>query len=87
MADRIIEMRHRLYSGLQQLGSGGQQHDWSHIKDQIGMFCFTGLQPQQVQRLTDEFHVYLTRDGRISIAGITPQNVDYLANAIHQVTK
>lgn len=92
MADRIIEMRHQLYSGLVQLGSGRlplvkQLHDWSHIKNQIGMFCYTGLQAEQVQRLTNEFHVYLTKDGRISIAGITPYNVDYLAQAIHEVTK
>jgi len=41
----------------------------------------------QVERLTKEFSVYLTKDGRISVAGITSHNVDYLAHAMHEVTK
>ena len=41
----------------------------------------------QVERITKEFSVYLTKDGRISVAGISSNNVDYLAHAIHQVTK
>ena len=41
----------------------------------------------QVDRLSKEFSVYLTRDGRISVAGITSSNVGYLAHAIHQVSK
>lgn len=33
-----------------------------------------------------QFSVYGTRDGRISVAGITTGNVEYLAEAIHKVT-
>ncbi|EGG14038.1 aspartate aminotransferase [Cavenderia fasciculata] len=84
MADRIIDMRTSLVKYLKQHGS---TKDWSHITNQIGMFCFTGLTPEQVDRLASEFHVYLTRNGRISIAGITSKNVEYLAKAIHSVTK
>lgn len=51
------------------------------------MFCFTGLNAAQVKRLTGDFHVYLTHDGRISLAGINSGNVRYLAEAIHAVTK
>ncbi|XP_052231875.1 aspartate aminotransferase, mitochondrial-like [Dreissena polymorpha] len=84
MADRIITMRTRLRDGLKKEGSS---HNWQHITDQIGMFCFTGLKPPQVERLTNEFSVYLTKDGRISVAGLSSNNVDYLASAMHQVTK
>jgi len=84
MADRIISMRQKLVAHLKQLGS---KRDWSHITNQIGMFCFTGLNPEQVDRLTNEFHVYLTRNGRISIAGMSSNNVEYLAKSIHEVTK
>ncbi|RUS86111.1 hypothetical protein EGW08_006131 [Elysia chlorotica] len=84
MADRIISMRTRLQDGLKREGSS---RNWQHITDQIGMFCFTGLNPQQVERITKEFSVYLTKDGRISVAGVSSNNVDYLAHAIHQVTK
>ena len=47
MADRIISMRTQLKDNLAKEGSS---KDWSHITDQIGMFCFTGLTPQQVFR-------------------------------------
>merc|ERR1711970_124151 len=68
MADRIINMRERLSRGLEREGSA---HDWSHIQKQIGMFCFSGLSKKQVQRLWDEYAIYLTFDGRISVAGIS----------------
>ncbi|GFO19631.1 aspartate aminotransferase [Plakobranchus ocellatus] len=84
MADRIISMRNKLRDGLKREGSS---RNWQHITDQIGMFCFTGLNPQQVEKLTKEFSVYLTKDGRISVAGVSSNNVDYLAHAIHSVTK
>lgn len=84
MADRIISMRTKLRDNLAKEGS---QKDWSHITDQIGMFCFTGLKPEQVEKLTKEHSVYLTKDGRISIAGVCSNNVDQLAYAMHQVTK
>jgi len=84
MADRIITMRQRLQNGLAKEGS---TRNWQHITDQIGMFCFTGLTPEQVARITSEFSVYLTKDGRISVAGVSSNNVDYLAHAIHEVTK
>uniref|UniRef100_A0A4X1URE8 Aspartate aminotransferase n=1 Tax=Sus scrofa TaxID=9823 RepID=A0A4X1URE8_PIG len=84
MADRIISMRTQLVSNLKKEGSS---HNWQHIVDQIGMFCFTGIKPEQVERLTKEFSIYMTKDGRISVAGVTSGNVGYLAHAIHQVTK
>lgn len=32
---------------------------------QIGMFCYSGMSPEQVDRLTNEYHIYMTRNGRI----------------------
>jgi len=46
MADRIISMRTQLVSNLKAEGS---KHNWQHISDQIGMFCFTGLKVDQVE--------------------------------------
>ena len=83
MADRIIAMRSMLVGALHDAGS---LHDWSHITKQIGMFSFTGLTPKQVERLREEYHVYMTGDGRISMAGITSKNVKYLAESIHAVS-
>ncbi|RVW20246.1 Aspartate aminotransferase, mitochondrial [Vitis vinifera] len=84
MADRIIGMRTALRENLEKLGS---PLSWEHITNQIGMFCYSGLTPEQVDRMTNEFHIYMTRNGRISMAGITTGNVSYLANAIHEVSK
>lgn len=84
MANRIIEMRKTL---KQKLIQNGSTLDWEHITNQIGMFCYTGLDSMQVEMLTKEFHIYLTKDGRISIAGINSSNIDHLAYAIHQVAK
>jgi len=84
MADRIITMRQDLKDNLEKLGS---VHNWQHITDQIGMFCFTGLKPEQVEKMMNEHSIYLTKDGRISVAGVTSKNVEYLAQGIHAVTK
>ena len=45
------------------------------------------LSVSQVERLTKEFSVYMTKDGRISMAGVSSGNVGYLAHGIHAVTK
>jgi len=84
MADRIITMRTQLRDGL---AKNGSTRNWQHITDQIGMFCFTGMTPEQVAAITKDFSVYLTKDGRISMAGISSKNVGYLAEAMHAVTK
>eukprot|EP00126_Sphaerothecum_destruens_P006295 Sdes_comp19299_c0_seq1m10376 len=83
MADRISSMRKLLVDNLIDQGS---RLNWDHITKQIGMFCYTGLDSSQVDRLRQEYSIYLTRDGRISMAGVSTKNCDYLANAIHQVT-
>ena len=84
MAQRIISMRKSLRNLLETRYRSSRP--WNHITDQIGMFCFTGLKADQVEKLTKNHHIYLTKDGRISIAGITEANVDHLAASIHKVT-
>lgn len=46
MADRIITMRTQLKDSLTKEGS---IRNWDHIVNQIGMFCFTGISPEQVK--------------------------------------
>ncbi|KAH6997084.1 pyridoxal phosphate-dependent transferase [Ilyonectria destructans] len=82
MADRIITMRALLKDNLEKLGS---KQDWSHITSQIGMFAYTGLSAEEMDRLAQEFSVYATKDGRISVAGITSDNVGRLAEAIYAI--
>lgn len=82
MRDRLANMRHSLYEEL----TRRTDNDWSHLIKQKGMFAFTGLNVNQVHKLREK-NVYLTDNGRISIAGINNHNVNHLADAIAQVCK
>jgi aspartate aminotransferase len=84
MADRIIDMREKLYNKLVELNTPGE---WGHIKSQIGMFSFTGLKPEQVDELAQKAHIYLTRDGRISMAGLNNSNIEYFAESVSKAVK
>jgi aspartate aminotransferase len=48
---------------------------------------FTGISPAQSQALTDEAHVYLTANGRISMPGLNNKNVRYFAEALDRVVR
>merc|ERR1711904_371603 len=69
MSDRINEMRKALRAAIEAKGTPGT---WNHVTDQIGMFTYTGLDKEQSSRMVEEFHVYMTGDGRISVAGLNP---------------
>ncbi|TVY23673.1 Aspartate aminotransferase, cytoplasmic [Lachnellula hyalina] len=84
MSGRIITMRKALRSKLEELDTPGT---WNHITDQIGMFSFTGLSEAQVLKLRDVAHVYMTKNGRISMAGLNTGNVDYFAKAVDKVVR
>lgn len=81
MSARIISMRKALRQHLEDLKTPGT---WNHITDQIGMFSYTGLDVKQVKYLINEFHIYLPDDGRISLAGLNTENVQYVADAINK---
>ena len=51
------------------------------------MFAFTGLNKEQVDELREKHAIYMTLDGRISIAGLNSGNLDRVADAFHLVTK
>ncbi|KAG9409848.1 Aspartate aminotransferase, mitochondrial [Aphanomyces cochlioides] len=85
MADRIISMRQLLKENIAKVD--GSTNEWNHITDQIGMFCYTGLTEPQVERMITKHHIYLTKDGRISMAGVTSKNVEYIAQSIAEVVQ
>lgn len=89
MSYRIQDMRKALRQELETLQTPppAAAQDWSHITKQIGMFCFTGLTSAQCQSLIDQHHIYLTANGRISMAGLNSQNVQYVAKAFDQVIR
>lgn len=83
MANRIGSMRTLL---AEELKNAGSTHDWSHITSQIGMFAYTGMNSDMCDQITSEYSIFLTRDGRVSLAGLNEDNVAYVAKAIHSVT-
>ncbi len=82
MRDRIKAMRQKLYETLTAKVPG---KDFSYMIKQRGMFSYTGLTPEQVDRLREEFAVYLVRTGRMCVAGLNTSNVEYVANAMAAV--
>lgn len=84
MRDRIRTMRQKLYDVLSQKVS---DRDFSYFIKQRGMFSFTGLSPEQVARLQSEFAVYMVANGRMCVAGLNSNNIDYVANAMAEVLR
>lgn len=81
MSNRIMDMRVKLKAALENNGAPGT---WDHITSQIGMFSYTGLTSQQVAFMREKYHVYMTANGRISMAGLTDDTVLYVADAIKE---
>jgi len=84
VSDRIKNMRKVLFDELISRKTPG---DWTHITNQIGMFSYTGLTPGQCEVLIKKWHVYLLKNGRISMAGITTKNVAHLAEGMDDVVR
>ena len=82
MRDRIKIMRQTLVDGLK---AAGVQADMSFITKQIGMFSYSGLTKDQMVRLRNEFGVYGTDTGRMCVAAMNSQNIDYICKAIGAV--
>ncbi len=56
--------------------------DFSFITRQRGMFSFSGLTPLQVDELRNKYSIYIVNSGRINVAGMTPDNMDRLGDAV-----
>lgn len=82
MRARIHNMRQAVYDHLKDLAP---HYDASYMINQQGMFSYTGLTPDQISRLRDEFGVYMLASGRISVPGLTTKNVAYYAQSLAAV--
>jgi len=89
MASRLRQMRTALSDELANIQCPPPPNtkltSWSHVTDQIGMFTYTGLTPEQVNALRERHHVYMPQDGRISMASLTTASCKTLALAIKDV--
>ncbi|MCL1142479.1 amino acid aminotransferase [Shewanella gaetbuli] len=84
--DELAIMRNRINGNRQMLVNklieNGVEQDFSFIANQKGMFSFLGISPEQVAALKQQHSIYMVDSSRISIAGISETNVDYLAKSI-----
>lgn len=85
----LNEMRERIHLMRQEmvalLTAKGAHQDFSFIMRQRGMFSFSGLNIEQVERLREDFGVYVVGTGRICAAALNQQNISYVTDAIAKV--
>jgi aromatic-amino-acid transaminase len=82
MRERIRTMRVQL---VEKLKSHGVTQNFDFVLSQRGMFSYSGLTAQQVDRLRDEHGVYAVSSGRICVAALNSRNIDYVAASIAKV--
>jgi aspartate aminotransferase len=82
MRDRLKAMRRLLVDALAVSAKG---HDFSHINRANGLFSFLGISEVQVDRLKRDYGVYVVGSSRVNVAGITGDNVAYLAESVAAV--
>jgi len=83
MRVRIKQMRTAL---LEKLLAAGVKQDMSFITQQKGMFSYSGLSKEQMQRLRSEFGIYGVDSGRICVAALNSKNIDAVVSAIIKVS-
>ncbi|EKZ6286974.1 aromatic amino acid transaminase [Klebsiella aerogenes] len=82
MRTRILAMRQTLVDALKEAVPG---KNFDYLLNQRGMFSYTGLSAAQVDRLREEFGVYLIASGRMCVAGLNSRNVQRVAQAFAAV--
>ena len=83
MRERIHAMRAGFVDKLAALGAP----DFGFINRQAGMFSYSGLGKEQVDRLREEHAIYALSSGRICVAALTTGNLDYVASAVAEVCR
>ncbi len=85
-AQEVGVMRHRIESLRKEfvlaLQAGQKKRDFSYLQHRLGMFCFLGLEQEKVQRLREEYGIYMADAGRMNLAGLSQQNFNYVIQSM-----
>ena len=84
MRERIRSMRSLFVQGLKERAVA---QDFGFIAMQTGMFSYSGLTREQVQRLRSEVSLYIVDSGRICVAAMNEKNLPVICDAIAKVLK
>ncbi len=79
MCKRINDLRSLFASTMKKKGS---TQDFSFTEAHNGMFSILGLSTDQVQRLKNDYSIYMANSSRVNMAGVSHENIDYLTNSI-----
>jgi aspartate aminotransferase len=82
MRTRIEAMRKLLSTHLRRTTRCAE---FDFLEGQHGMFSQLGCSSEAVARLREKYHIYMVGDSRMNLAGVTPHNVEYLAESIASV--
>lgn len=82
MRERIWQMRGKFVEALREKGV---EMDFSFIKNQRGMFSYSGLSPEAVKTLREKYSLYIVGSGRICLAAMNDKNIGYVCEAIADV--
>lgn len=82
MRKRILEMRNLFATRLREILPS---RDFSFIKDQRGMFSYSGLSRDVILKLRDRYHIYALESGRICVAAMNTKNMDYICSSIASI--
>jgi aspartate/tyrosine/aromatic aminotransferase len=84
MRERMLKLRHALSAALARTWNAEVA---SAVDNQRGMFSTLPVTPEAADRLREQYHIYMTRDGRINIAGLGLELVDYFAESLGAAVK
>lgn len=79
---KIVELRIRFADELEKEMRGA---DFSYLRNGKGLFAFISLDDLQLKRLVDEFAIYVSKGGRINIAGLSEETMGRIVKALAQV--
>jgi len=80
--NKLVEVRKSFVSILNLLIN---DRDFSYIEKQKGLFCLLNLSEEQIMELIKKYGIYLPLNGRINIAGLNKQNIEYISESIKKV--
>jgi len=87
--EELTGMRSRIHAMknlfVERIAKKVKHKDFSYLNMTSGMFCFCGLEKDIVEKLMKEYAVYMTYDGRINVAGLTDNTIDYVVDSIEKV--
>jgi aspartate aminotransferase len=82
MCNRINSFRKLL---IENLKNHGCSKDFDFMNSQKGMFSYTGLSKEQVRELRSKYAIYFVDSGRINVAGLNNENIDYVCKAFADI--